>query len=182
MSKPYFLGKMKIFQVVICWNFLPSMLSINTILMYFVTNIEKPTGFTKILQNLSVLKLSCYTVLLTVTNYICLSSCIINLLYHSSKYKDYPEKNIFSYFFTKTCLGYLLEVLGETFLMSTYNKEKEEKISISYVWKKSAFIWTSEALDIQEIIFLYCELSSNNAWCYRANCEVLIHDSEAGVN
>ena len=31
-------------------------------------------------------------------------------------------------------------------------------------------------------IFLYCEISSNNAWCLRVGCEVLIHDGEAGVN
>ena len=29
--------------------------------------------------------------------------------------------------------------------------------------------------------FLHCELSSNKAWCLRADCEVLIHDNEAGV-
>ena len=104
------------------------MLSINTILMYFVSNIEKPTGFSKILQNLSVLKWSCYTILLTVTNYICLSSCIKLICYiiaRNTRIIIFLHKNI--------CLGYLSEVLGETFLMSTYNKEKEEKISISYV-------------------------------------------------
>ena len=30
--------------------------------------------------------------------------------------------------------------------------------------------------------FLYCIFSSNNAWCWRAVGEVLIHDGEAGVN
>ena len=33
-----------------------------------------------------------------------------------------------------------------------------------------------------QIIFLYCELSSNNTWCWRADCGVLIHDSKAEVN
>ena len=25
----------------------------------------------------------------------------------------------------------------------------------------------------------YCELSSNNVWCWRADCEILIHDGKA---
>ena len=31
--------------------------------------------------------------------------------------------------------------------------------------------------------FLYCDLSLlTHAWCWRADCEVLIHNGEAGVN
>ena len=43
--KAYFLGKIrKIFQIVIFWNILSSILSSNTIFKYFVTNIEKLIG------------------------------------------------------------------------------------------------------------------------------------------